>query len=316
MELSSNYKNKIESLLSSYKLNELKEISLSLSKNYESNVGENKEFISSKLEALVYAVTRMPSTYSSIYKALSYINEFDIGDITSLSDIGSGTGAASLASYDTFSLEEINCYERNTYMREVNKDIIKDEDIANITSLNEFDLLKDELSSKSDLVISSYVLNELSKIDRREALLKMWHATNKILLIVEPGTPKGYQIILEARKLLTDNNGYILAPCPHQNTCPMKDNDWCHFSTRVSRSKMHKFLKGGDVPYEDEKFSYIAISKSNYGHAKNRILRHPIINKALVNLTLCSESGIKNIDVRKNDVNYKKARKSGSGDSY
>ena len=92
-------------------------------------------------------------------------------------------------------------------------------------------------------------------------------------------------------------------------------NTWCHFSTRVSRSKLHKDIKGGDAPYEDEKYSYIAFSKSEVIPCKNRILRHPQINPGFVELEVCSKDGFKKIKYSKKDKElFKKARKSDAGD--
>ena len=32
----------------------------------------------------------------------------------------------------------------------------------------------------------------------------------------------------------------ILAPCPHARPCPLAAPDWCHFSARVARSRLHR----------------------------------------------------------------------------
>ena len=45
-------------------------------------------------------------------------------------------------------------------------------------------------------------------------------------------------------------------------------------------------LKNADLPYEDEKFSYIAISKEKCDNSGLRILRHPMIEKGKVTSAL------------------------------
>ena len=99
--------------------------------------------------------------------------------------------------------------------------------------------------------------------------------------------------------------------------CPLSSNDWCHFSTRVARSKLHKVLKGGDAPYEDEKYSYIAFSKSPCNRCKNRILRHPQIISGHITLEVCSKDGLNTIKVTKKDKElFKVARKAKVGDEF
>jgi len=70
-----------------------------------------------------------------------------------------------------------------------------------------------------------------------------------MLLIVEPGTPAGYKNITEARRVLVESGAHIAAPCTHENTCPMEGNDWCHFTCRISRSRLHRLMKGGEAPF-------------------------------------------------------------------
>ena len=81
-------------------------------------------------------------------------------------------------------------------------------------------------------------------------------------MIVEPGTPDGYARIIEARDRLIAAGLTVAAPCPHSEACPIEPGtDWCHFSARVSRSSLHRQVKGGSLPYEDEKFSYVVATR-------------------------------------------------------
>ena len=51
-----------------------------------------------------------------------------------------------------------------------------------------------------DLVTAAYVLSELSSdAERRQTVQDLWDATKGILVIVEPGTPSGYQNVIAAR---------------------------------------------------------------------------------------------------------------------
>jgi ribosomal protein RSM22 (predicted rRNA methylase) len=114
----------------------------------------------------------------------------------------------------------------------------------------------------ADLVIASYVINELNDAARTKLVAAMWAKTNDTLVIVEPGTPAGYQRILDARAWAIEAGAHVIAPCPHDNVCPLTKPDWCHFSQRLQRSQVHKQLKSAELPYEDEKFIYVALSRT------------------------------------------------------
>ena len=136
-----------------------------------------------------------------------------------------------------------------------------------------------------------------------------------ILLIVEPGTKEGFAVISQVREILLSQGAHLLAPCPHEGPCRLSDDDWCHFTCRVQRSKMHKLLKEGDVPYEDEKYSYIAFSKEEGEKAEARILRHPYITKGQIDLEICGRDKNGKVTLRKKDEAYKAARKAKMGDA-
>ena len=38
--------------------------------------------------------------------------------------------------------------------------------------------------------------------------------------------------------------------------------DWCHFTQRLQRSRAHKQVKGAELPFEDEKFAYVALTRA------------------------------------------------------
>ena len=112
-----------------------------------------------------------------------------------------------------------------------------------------------------DLVTASYLLNELPEAARPRLIERLWQATAGVLVIVEPGTPAGYSRILAARDALIRHGANVIAPCPHAQACPLVAPDWCHFAARVARSRRHRLAKAATVPWEDEKFSYVALAR-------------------------------------------------------
>ncbi len=131
---------------------------------------------------------------------------------------------------------------------------------------------------------------------------------------VEPGTPAGYARIVDLRARLIAAGGHVIAPCPHDAECPLATPDWCHFSQRLQRSRAHKHLKAAELSYEDEKFSYIALSRKAQDLPAARIIGHPAHSKVL-QIPVCSSAGVaKTLQIVKSDPQFKALRKLGWGD--
>lgn len=139
----------------------------------------------------------------------------------------------------------------------------------------------------SDLVTVSYVLGELTEADRDALVGAAADAAGGAVVIVEPGTPEGYARVIAARDRLLAAGLHVLAPCPHDAACPVTGTDWCHFAARVQRTALHRQIKGATLPYEDEKFSYVAAARFPAAPAAGRVVRHPQIRKGLVLLDTC-----------------------------
>ena len=306
MELPIELRSLIEEKLEKSNIKELKNNSESISLKYREKSGKGNRLVTEEIEALAYAAVRMPATYSAVNTALKNTFEIYNPEIESVLDVGAGTGAGTWAVRNFVDLKASICLERENVMRNLGENLMQESEIDELRSVKweKFDLVTSDIGYKADLVICSYVLNELNEADRKMALEKLWNATNKVLLIIEPGTPQGFTEIKELR------------PCPNIEKCPMPENDWCHTTCRVARTKIHKLLKSGDAPYEDEKFSYIAVSKKKKKQKDfARVLRHPKIESGKITLQVCSSNGIEEKVVTKKDKElFKSARKTGCGD--
>lgn len=293
----------------------------SLSARYMTESGTGKSLLTDEKEAVVYSLMRMPATFGAVKSALEQLCTVSDFVPRSLLDVGAGTGAGSWAANSFFCLNNITCLERERAMERVGKSFMEKSDDKALAGAT---WVRKDISSgigdeyASDLVIASYVLNEMSEDDRLKAAKAMWDNTKQMLLIVEPGTPIGSANIRRIREYLLGEDAYIAAPCPHSDKCQVSDDDWCHFTCRVQRSKLHKLVKAGDVPYEDEKFSYIAFSRTPCKLPTGRIMRHPMVQKGRIDLTLCQSDGqIERVGIHKKDgETYKIAKKSACGDAF
>ena len=120
----------------------------------------------------------------------------------------------------------------------------------------------------------------------------MWAKTRDTLLIVEPGTPAGYGRIIALREQLIASGAHVAAPCPHDGKCPLAAPDWCHFTQRLPRSRAHKQIKGAELPFEDEKFSYVALTRAPVGAASRPRAGAADVTKVEVTAKLCTPDGL------------------------
>jgi ribosomal protein RSM22 (predicted rRNA methylase) len=181
----------------------------------------------------------------------------------------------------------------------------------------------EEIFPSHDAVVLSYVLNELSLKDQIHVLKMAYGAADKLLILIEPGTPEGYGRILTARHLLIELGANILAPCPHKAPCPLapafkEGKDWCHFRVRIPRGKYHRRAKQGVLSYEDEKYSYLVVAPTPHPVPKARIIKAPIKRTGHVILDLCTESGeLERLTISKSaGSTYQKARDTDWGDEW
>lgn len=317
MEFPIELKNAIEARAAEIGLGRLKALAEELSLRYRRQTGQGKKLLTQPEEAVAYAATRMPATFGAVYAALfAALTEADLSPKTLL-DVGAGTGAACWAAAALCDFSRITCLERESAMKNLGQALMREGAPALQRAVwKTADLTKDSIEG-ADLVIASYVLGEMTDAERKIALQKLWNAAGEMLLLVEPGTPAGFAQLREIREELLATGAHIAAPCPHEEKCRLEKDDWCHFTCRVPRSQLHKLLKQGDAPYEDEKFAYLALAKSETNKPEARILRHPKIAKGRITLELCGRGENASITVTKKDgARFKAARKAKNGDIF
>jgi ribosomal protein RSM22 (predicted rRNA methylase) len=281
-----------------------------ISKTYRD--GGTSSAIKSETDALAYALARMPATYAAVSACLNALLEARPGFAAqTLLDVGAGPGTASWAASEAFSsLTSLTLLDTNPALRALALDLQRgstrfgnlkyDAGEARIT------LAK---ADSADLVIASYLIGELGEAERRSLVEIMWAKTHDTLLVVEPGTPAGYARILTARTQLSAAGAHVLAPCPHDAPCPLQSPDWCHFSQRLARSRAHKQVKGAHVPFEDERFSYVVLTRVPAAEHPSRILAQPVIGKAEISAKLCTVDGVTIAKVpRRDKAAYTSAR--------
>ena len=288
-----------------------------ISKTYRDGGGSGA--IRSEADALAYALARMPATYAAVVASLNALCEI-APDFAphSLLDVGAGPGTASWAAAATFpSLQSFALLDANAALRALALDLAKTS-----TRLGDLKYRSGEAlaaladTEAADLVIASYLIGELDDAQRPKLAERLWSKTRGTLLVVEPGTPAGYARIIAFRQQLIAAGAHVAAPCPHDGRCPLTAPDWCHFTQRLARSRAHKQVKGAELPFEDEKFCYLALTRTPVALRPSRVLAQPHLGKAEVTAKLCTPDGLKSEKVpRRDKTAYARARRWRWGDA-
>ncbi len=254
---------------------------------------------------VAYLVTRMPATYASTYLALQELP--DLLPVETVLDIGAGTGAASLAARALFPLAKITMIERDAALAKEGRALLPGAELIAA------DAARMEHFPERDLVIAAYSLGEIGA----PIALRLWQSARVGLVVIEPGTPKGFASVRAIRDELLAAGAHIAAPCPGAMACPMADPDWCHFAARVERSSLHRRLKGGELGYEDEKYSYVAFTREPAPLPDARIVRRPRHHPGWIELQTCTAQGLATQRVGKRDKGaFRAARQSTWGGAF
>jgi ribosomal protein RSM22 (predicted rRNA methylase) len=281
------------------------------------------ETVRDETDALAYALTRLPATYAATATVLGRLSE-EAGDFAPkrILDLGCGLGAASFAALEIWpKIESAVLLDRSREFLTLARRLTKTSGHAALASAEmvEADIARPPPEPMPfDLVIVSYALTELPDDALTTVINDIWRRVGGALALIEPGTPRDYQRLMAARTRLAALGARILSPCPHERPCPLPAPDWCHFSTRLPRSRDHKLLKNADAPFEDEKFSYLVVSRDGLGRDKDaaRIIAPPRVLKHGIDLKLCDKNGIGETTMAKRDKpRYDRIRKSVWGDS-
>jgi ribosomal protein RSM22 (predicted rRNA methylase) len=288
--------------------------------NYRGATPTDAPILRDRADVAAYAAYRMPATFEAVRSALDALaaavpDWVPAGHV----DVGGGTGAATWAVSATWDgTRPVTVLDWAEPALALGREIAAACPALRDARWQRTRIGADLTLDRTDLVTVSYVLNELTAPDR-DRLVDAAAAAAQTVVIVEAGTPDGYARVIEARDRLLAAGFHIAAPCPHSAACPIvPGTDWCHFSARVSRSSLHRQVKGGSLAYEDEKFSYVAATRLPVAPAPSRVVRRPQIRKGQVLLDLCeADEQLRRTTVTKRHGDlYKAARDADWGDAW
>jgi ribosomal protein RSM22 (predicted rRNA methylase) len=305
--------------------------------------------ITSQLDALAYGLARMPATFAANAAVFARLAEA-MPDFApaSLLDVGAGPGTASWAAASRWpSVKMVTMVDHNPALRALARRLADSEPMLTA------DIVAGDAGTDgahADLVVASYVLAEMAEADAVRTARDLWPRAEQALVLIEPGTPAGFRRIRAARAALIEAGAHVAAPCTHDNACPMagsvgasrsdnqisvgasrsdnqisvgasrSDNqisDWCHFSQRLPRRRDHMQLKAATVPFEDERYSYVALTRDVPPPRTARILSPPLEEKPGLAFELCDKGGRSGRFVPARDRDeIRRVRRKGWGDLF
>jgi ribosomal protein RSM22 (predicted rRNA methylase) len=262
-------------------------------------------------EVLAYAAQRAPATYAATAAVLRRLRaQRPEWRPHSVLDVGAGPGVASWAATAIWpELERVVLVEAEPEMIALGRRL-------GPAGAEWVQGQLETVSGSFDLVLAAYVLNELRAEQLEQTAASLWARATDTLVAVEPGTPAGYARVLAVRSAALAAGGFTVAPCPHDQPCPLEAPDWCHFSARLQRGAAHRAVKAVTRGFEDEKYSYVALARTPVPRPSTRIIGQPQIRPGHVLLQLSTETGIERMTISKRDGEaYRRARKAGWGDA-
>ncbi|GGX61813.1 rRNA methyltransferase [Streptomyces anandii JCM 4720] len=288
--------------------------------SYRGSTPTDAPILRDRADVAAYAAYRMPATFEAVRGALTAFADAVPGWVPgSHVDVGGGTGAATWAVRATWEgARPVTVLDWAEPALALGREIAGADPLLREARWQRARIGAALALDPADLVTVSYVLGELTETDRA-AVVDAAAGAARSVVVVEPGTPDGYARVIAARDRLIAAGFRVAAPCPHSAACPIvPGTDWCHFSARVSRSSLHRQVKGGSLAYEDEKFSYVAATRLPAAPAPARVVRRPQIRKGQVLLDLCEadeQLRRRTVTKRHGDL-YKAARDADWGDDW
>lgn len=317
MQLPPPLRTAVDALLEQTPVSALKQAARTLSERYRAELRDGRLHMSEELAVKAYLATRLPATYAAVRASLEALAETrpDWSPRTLL-DVGAGPGTVLWAAADAWpELAEATLVEASEPARRAGQHLAAQLSLP--SHWKGGDATRDLAGlAQADLVTCAYVLDELEPAALSALVDRLWALAADTLLIVEPGTPAGWRRILACRARLIEDGAHVLAPCPHAAPCPLVEPDWCHFARRVARSRLHRLAKDADVPWEDEKFAYLAVSRHPVPQSAMRVLAPPRAGSGKVELKLCrpdGSAGTRLFTKRDGEV-FKQAKRAGWGD--
>lgn len=223
-------------------------------------------------DMIAYLSLRFPATYAQIASALLQIHErLPAWQPKRILDLGCGPGTGIFAATSLWpSITHATALDQEKYFISLGKELVfESKQICDISWSNESIAHWVDISNTDsyDLVIVANVVNELSTDTKNKLLDMLAHMKNGVVLLLEPGTQQGFEIIQSAAGKISPDQP-LIAPYI-QNTYIKSDSYWIHFPQRFKRPefqrRVRQSMRDTSLPssdWEETKFTYVAFGNT------------------------------------------------------
>lgn len=266
------------------------------------NDGEREAYLLSRFPATYGACCAVFDRFFEYASVNNWSNETFIENLTVL-DLGCGPGTASLALCDVLKNKDypqpstMTCIDQDDFMLKKSEQALKGH--CQHLIIQKKILRHQDNIPKADIVLMSYMLAEVPLQYQKDILTKAFFAADKALILISPGTSALFPQFLKWRQHLIKLGGFIAAPCPHMMDCPhsidqqSKQPGWCHFKTRIARTREMKTMKNATMSFEDEPYNYLIVLKNPLDSLPStRIISPPQKRKGHMHIEACTEGKI------------------------
>ncbi len=220
-------------------------------------------------------------------------------------------GAGPLTFYSACALmnlegEKFFAYDKNQDILYLGKSLIKDLSFKLYNKMN-FSL-PDE---KVNVIFLGNVLAELEEKNITpflEKMIKMIDMENNLLIIIEPGTKKGFKNIITAKQFLNRRGFKFLNACPTEH-CPVDENDWCHENIPFPRSTLIEYIEqktGLNNKFINFSYGFFSTNtKKAFVFHENtfKVVSNLFVRKGEYAIYLCGNMGIRLFSILKKHLN-------------
>jgi len=162
-------------------------------------------------------------------------------------------------------------------------------------------------------LIFSNVLTEIPQNERLELfkdLINIIDKKNSMVIVLEPGTKKGFENIKTLKEFLLNLNFSDLTFCPF-NQCPLESGEWCHENLYFPRSTLIQYIEdktGLNNRFVNFTYAILSTDKKPMLMFKDntfRVVSNLLERKGDYTIYLCGKNGVNQYTLLKRHINEK-----------